>query len=302
MRKRVSMFFVCCFVGPSVWATSVVVKVGRDRIIFAADTRRKAMSSGVSNSHEFHDDFCKITPLGRVGFAEAGYSNHNEKSPAGKAVWSWSAAEDARTSYRLHPTNIADTADDWRAREIEIFKTLYSVHPSLVQELAHADNSTPLVIGHFAGWNNEGRPTLILEMITLNKGPFAQPFVLNPIVAIPVVFHERDLPYSTNNYTEDQIEHDAATAKEWSVRSKKFPEAQRDWRWLEFLIQSTAPHDEETGKYVDVLEIQASDSCWLQRKVCSLQGRKACAAQEQNKKKTTITPPTVPTTNQHRPS
>lgn len=277
-------------------ATSVVIKVGKDRIILAADTRRKAMSSSVSNSHDFHDDLCKVTPLGRIGFVAAGYSEHYEKSPQGKADWSWSASEDAQTSYRLHPNDIAEMADDWRAREIEIFKTLYSLHPSLVQELAHADYSTPLVIGHFAGWNNEGRPTLILEMITLNKGPFARPFVLNPIVAVPFVFHERGLPYSTNNYTEDLIEHDAVTAKEWSVRSKTFPEAQRDWRWLEFLIQSTAPHDEETGKYVDVLEIQASDSCWLQRKACALQGRKACVTRNTKKKK--LTSPTLPTTNQ----
>jgi hypothetical protein len=257
-------------------ATSVVVKVEKDRIILAADTRRKGMSSDASNSHDFHDDTCKIAPLGRVGFAIAGYYNHNEKSPTDRAEWSWSAYEDARTSYRLHPNNITEMAGDWGAREIEIFKTLYSLHSSLVQKLAHADNSTPLVIGHFAGWDNEGRPTLILEMIVLNKGPFAllnQPFVLNPIVAIPVVFHERDLPYSTNNYTEDLIEHDpakaSATAKEWSVRSKVFPEPQRDWRWLEFLIQSTAPHDEEVGKDVDVLEIKASGSKWLHNSACA---------------------------------
>ncbi len=233
------------------------------------------MSSGTPNSRDFHDDYCKITPLGRVGFAAAGYSDHSENSSTGKTLWSWSASGDALTSYRLHPNNLAEMADDWRAREIELFKTLYSLHPSLIQELARADNSTPLVIGHFAGWDNEGRPTLILEMIVFNKGPFGllnQQSALNPIVAIPVVFHERDLPYSTNNYTEDLIEHDpvkaSAAAKNWSVRSRRFPEPQRDWRWLEFLIQSTAPSDEEVGKGVYVREIKASSSFWLQRKAC----------------------------------
>jgi hypothetical protein len=43
---------------------------------------------------------------------------------------------------------------------------------------------------------------------------------------------------------------------------------------------STAPHDEQVGKDVDVLEIRASGSCWLQRKACGLQKRKACVAQK----------------------
>lgn len=265
MKKRVCILFICCLAGRSVMATSVVVKVEKDRIILTADTRRRAMPSGVPNSRDFHDDLCKIILLGNVGFAAASYVEHQEKSPTGKSDWSWSAYTDARTSYGLHPNDIRAMADDWRDREKKLFSTLYVLHPDRVKEIAQAD--TPLIVGHFAGWDNEGQPVLILEMIKLNDGPFAP----DPIVALPsIVFPERDMPYSTNNVTENLIEHDPekAIAKEWAVRSKKFPKSERDWRYLEFLIRLTAADDEQVGKDADVLEIRVSSSKWLQRRRC----------------------------------
>jgi len=52
---------------------------------------------------------------------------------------------------------------------------------------------------------------------------------------------ERNLPYSTNNYTEYLIESDPTLsgpiAKKWSEAAKNVPESERDWRWLEFLIR-----------------------------------------------------------------
>jgi hypothetical protein len=265
-------------------ATSVVIKVEKDRIILAADTRRKAMSSGAPNSSDFHDDYCKITTLGKAGFAVAGYADHNEKSPAGQVDWSWAAFDDARTSYGLHPNDIIEMADDWRAREIRLFSTLYVLHQDLVKELAGADGATPLLIGHFAGWDNEGRPTLILEIIALYQGQAfgllnpaltPTPSLLNPIYGYRSVLYERPLPYSTNNHTENLIESDPAQsipiAKKWSERAKakKFPKSDLDWRWVEFLIQSTNAYDETVGKDTDVLEVRASGSKWLHNGACA---------------------------------
>lgn len=280
MIKRGGILLICCFVVPLAWATSVVAKVEKNRIILAADTRRKALSSGAANSRDFHDDYCKISALPKVGFAAAGYSDHTEKNDAGGVIWSWSASEDAQASYRLHLNNITEMADDWRTREVEIFSTLYVLHENLVKELAGADGKTPLVIGHFVGWDSEGRPTLILESIVLYQGPFslsnlaiAPPSsVLAPIVGYRTVLLERDLPYSTNNYTESLIEGDPAlsspVAKKWSEGAKRLSESERDWRWVEFLIRRTADHDEAVGKCVAVLEIQPSGTTWLQPQVC----------------------------------
>ncbi len=285
--RKVCHAIVCCHLivvlgwTSPVSATTVVAKLEKSRIILAADTRRKAMSSGVANSRDFHDDYCKITALGRVGFAATGYSDHNEKGPAGRGDWNWNASKDAQVSYGLHSRNIIEMADDWRAREIQIFNTLYVLHQGLIKELAGADGATPLLIGLFAGWDIEGRPTLILESIVFYQGPFAfvnqtltpPPSVLTPISGFRTVLYERALPYSTNNYTESLIEGDPAqsspTAKKWSAGVKNASASERDWRWLEFLIQSTSTQDEQVGKYADVLEIQESGSRWLHCAACS---------------------------------
>ncbi len=238
------------------------------------------MSSGAANSRDFHDDYCKIIALPKVGFAATGYSDHTERNAIGVVAWSWSALEDAQTSYGLHPDNITDMADDWRTREIEIFSNLYVLHQNLVKELAGADGKTPLVIGHFVGWDNEGQPTLILESIALYQGPFTllnpaispPSSVFAPIVGYRTVLLERDLPYSTNNYTESLIESDPAlsspVAKKWSEGAKRLSESERDWRWVEFLIRRTADQDKAVGRCVAVLEIRPSGTTWLQPQAC----------------------------------
>jgi hypothetical protein len=98
---------------------------------------------------------------------------------------------------------------------------------------------------------------------------------LPPIVGTWYAYSQRDLPYTTNDTTKKLIEGDPeqakAVAKKWKKRSKKFPKSERDWRWLEFLVQATSDTDEAVGKEVDVLEIRRSGSTWLQNASCGAQ-------------------------------
>ena len=199
---RVGLLFICCFVAPSVWATSVVVKVEKDRIILAADTRREDWNFATSGPTNPQDDDCKITALGRFGIAVAGSVDYRKNDPA-DPVPDWSAAADARTSYQLHPNSIKEMADDWKKRAIQHFTTFYfasAQHRALVTQLASADVAHHLLlIAYFAGWDENGQPTVIAEHIGLSQEPFANS--LNPIVCFTGVLGVRDLPYSTNAWT-----------------------------------------------------------------------------------------------------
>ncbi len=272
MKKRVCMFFVCCLVAPWAGATSVVVMLEKDRIILAADTRRSDLteSSGLSRSH---DDYCKITKLGRFAFAAAGSPDYKRSDPS-DPVGDWNVGDDARTSYRLHPNNLVEMADDWKTRVIGRFANLYRFHPRLVSQAARENDGDILLVGLFAGWDN-GRPALAAVAILLNYAPFALSSMLTPIGGFRNMIYERPEPYTTNGSTRQLINGDSelgkATAKKWAVMAQRFPESQRDWRWIEFLIQSTNAYDKGVGKDVDVLDIRASRSSWLQRKACVAQ-------------------------------
>ena len=86
------------------------------------------------------------------------------------------------------------------------------------------------------------------------------------------VFGSRDLPYTTNLITGELIEGHSDRAneagREWEMKSKTFPKAEREWRWLEFLIQKTGTIT-QVGQQVDVLQFtRTGHSKWLQRRAC----------------------------------
>jgi hypothetical protein len=247
-------------------ATSLVVKVEKDRIIFAADTRRTSFTE-LSDPPPL-PDVCKISVLSKVVFAATGRGTTFHQISGPPVVGDWSADEDAKRSYLSHPDNLFEMAEDWKGRTIQHYATLYSVARQTVEELAGSNPLNVLVIGLFAGWDDKGRPTLITEKISLDR---AQP-MLSPIVGTENALYERETPYTTNDDTYRLAVGDSelgkTIAKKWAMRAKQFPKSERDWRWLAFLIESTSAYDKTVGKDADVLEIQASGSHWLQRSAC----------------------------------
>jgi hypothetical protein len=112
--------------------------------------------------------------------------------------------------------------------------------------------------------------TVIAEHIGLNQEPSM--LNLNPIVSLTGFLGERDLPYSTNAWTNklsgDDPKMASTFAKEWVEKSKKFPRSETDWRWVAFLIESTNAYDNTVGKDADVLEIKTSGTHWLRHRTC----------------------------------
>ena len=194
MRKRLCMLFICCFVVRSVWATSVVVKVEKDRIILAADTRR-TMFAELSGSP--HDGMCKISVFSKIGFSASGAGVEFHQVSGPPVVGDWSAFEAAKNSYAAHPHSLLEMAEDWKTRTIRFYTTLYSVSRQTVEGLAHTNSENVLIIGIFAGWDDAGRPEVIAERISLDVS-----HILPAIVGDKAENYERERPYSTNVYTD----------------------------------------------------------------------------------------------------
>jgi hypothetical protein len=259
---RLKSTIVCClfwvFAAPLVaHSTTIVVKLEDRRIILVADTRAYT-DSLTTTKQDFHNSICKIVALGNVGFAATGFPDYHKSQ--NDSMSNWSAWEDAKTYSALHKDNLVEMADDWGRAARKHYQILYSMDPSRVRRLATVSGGNILVQGLFAGWDTKRLPSLVSERITLDES--ASP----SIVASRNIYAQRDLPYTTNDHTKKLIEGDLA--KKWKKTSKHFPKSERDWRWIEFLIQSTSEHDQTVGKDADVLEILPSGSDWLHKTSC----------------------------------
>ena len=184
----------------------------------------------------------------------------------------WSAVQDARDSSSSHPNNLLEMADDWAARAVKHYTAFYLANPTRVKEMVGPSDAL-LVVGLFAGWDDKGHPSLVVMGIGLDPAAVSPFDPLVPIFGSRSVAYERDLPYTTNSDTRNLIEGDSvetrAIAKQWMKREQKFPKAQRDWRWVEFLVQSTNAYDKTVGKTADVLEIRKGSSTWLRHSGCA---------------------------------
>ena len=124
-----------------------------------------------------------------------------------------------------------------------------------------------LVLGTFAGWNPRKDASVIFEWVYLDLDS-------SPTIKIrSFVLPSRTLPYTTNATTQDLIEGNSERNTQllatWELASSNFPSPQRDWRWLEFLIQSTSDYDHTVGREVNVLDLTPNENAsWLQNFSC----------------------------------
>jgi hypothetical protein len=211
--------------------------------------------------------------LGNAGFAATGNSDYKSVGP-GDPVPDWDALEDAKTSSALHKDNVVEMADDWGRRALIHYQIFNSVNPNRVTNFATVNDANILVEGVFAGWDSQRKPTYVVVRITLDQSQSLSGQSLSPkVVGNRYIFPQRDLPYTTNGVTQKLIEGDSkqkqAVAAEWKKASEKFRRSELDWRWIEFLVQSTSDYDETVGKEVDVLEVLPSGSNWLHNSSCS---------------------------------
>jgi hypothetical protein len=249
---------------PVAESTTIVIKIESQRIILAADTRRETKSPGQTTNHEYHDDTCKVLAFGNVGFTVTGNADYHRLS-INDVVPDWSAWDDANT-FSSYKDDLLGMARSWGRSALNHYRIFYASDPGRVASLAARNGAGILLQGLFIGWDTKGLPNFIAVTITLKQSGFP------PIDGTWDAYAQRDLPYTTNDYTKQLIETDPklikASAKQWEKKSKGFPKPDRDWRWIEFLIQSTSEHDDGVGKDADVLEVLPSGSNWLHKSSC----------------------------------
>jgi hypothetical protein len=251
--KKLLRYVLCAIVGISyAHATSIVIKLQEQRIVIAADTL------GIDSAGTVHEDQCKILPFGKAAFSVTGISSFSPTLASGS---NWDAKSVAQAAYAAHTDDIEAAADDWGGRAERYFGGLAISDRLRARSLVHV-----LFAGVFVGWDSHGAAKLIFEMVRFEEPDLVRTQHRRAILT------PRDLPYTTNVITQQLIEGNStqtqAVNHEWRTRSKEFPTSERDWRWLEFLIEETSKLD-KVGKRVDVLELNRDDhSNWLQNLTC----------------------------------
>lgn len=244
-------------------ATSIVVKLEKDKIILAGDSRLGRLDGG-SPQNGFRDDGCKIFPLGRSAVGISGNLDY-KRTDVSDQLSDWDALSDAKTAYERYDKNLQAMADEWARRGALHYNNFYALAPKRVRMLASENPSRVLLNAFFVGWLDSNAPVIIWKKIYIEENSF-------PVVrSNSQRLYYRELPYTTHETTQQLIEGNQATvvANKWKSESMKILESERDWRWLEFLIKTTHAYDRSVGERVNVLEIYFDRQAkWLQNLTC----------------------------------
>ena len=149
-------------------ATSVVANLGLKRIILAADTRGGRLELGDPPfSHNFHDDVCKIIPLGHAAVAVSGNQIY-KRNVITDPVPDWNALTDAEAAHAAYGDDLHAMAKDWARRSAAQYAVFYAVAPLRVKELASVNNENVLIDAFVVGWQGQV-PTLYWEKVYLDE-------------------------------------------------------------------------------------------------------------------------------------
>jgi hypothetical protein len=146
MKATLEVVLVICF-AILAHATSVVAKVGKEKIVIAADTL------GIDAAGSIHEDQCKILPLGRYVFAAASIASFSSTWPNSSA---WDSKIEAQAAYRSHEGDIEAAAHDWLERAERYFSNLRGADRLRARSMVASSPDHVLAVGVFVGWSAEG--------------------------------------------------------------------------------------------------------------------------------------------------
>jgi hypothetical protein len=272
LMKKVLLNSTASLTVCSVHATSIIVALGKQEIIIAADTRRgeyKTSSTLGGVSPVFYDDQCKIVSFERAAVAIAGVVESTQNSVIADSEANWNALNVARASYQAHSDDLHAMAADWTKNAVEHYGRFYAAHTLELLQTGATDPQHPLLIAFFTGWADK-TPLLYVEIVYIDQN---SGITFTPIKSAEAQWPSREQPYSTNSITDELIGGDSERAKKvaakWNHELSRIKRVNRNWRRVEFLIQSTNDYDTSVGKGVDVLRIPLSGkSNWLQNLTC----------------------------------
>jgi hypothetical protein len=247
--------------------TTIIVRYDNGRIFIATDTRRMAQSA--DGNIVPHDDQCKIVFLGRTALAITGMESYEKGGPFDLAP-EWNAFDDAKDAYRSSGDDLIGLADDWAQRVARHFSDFNAVHPDRVTALAQMNTLHSLTRAMFIAWVDNS-PTLVIRVITLDSSLLQAPTVTVNIGTIPVA--DDGVTYTSSSVTQELVNAKTGRAAEaerrWADESKKYPESERSWRYLQFLITETSKLEQGVSPQSDILAIPFDgDPYWIEKSTC----------------------------------
>ena len=264
-----ALLIACALIGSAsrLGGTTLVVRLEKDRIILASDTRLGSLHPGPLIPQQMHhDDGCKELALGSVGFAASGMLDYKKNVPT-DLVQDWSAFSDAIESHRKYGDDLRLMAKDWERQSILHYELFYRFDPERVKQLASVNSDNVLEVAFFAGWDKRD-PVLIMVSVYIDVNA---PEVFR---AREQVLPARDLPYTSSALTQELIEGNTprtlAVATAWKALSATLPRDEVDWRQTEFYIKSTADYDTSVSQIANIISIPVGgQATWLRNKTCS---------------------------------
>jgi hypothetical protein len=264
MLSRACLISLClAIVVQPLRATSIVVWITNDRVLFAADSR-----TGINGKtgEQIDDRSCKIRVMNDGAYALNGLPDLHHLDDDSVA---WDGSALGKEMYLKHKGNLFDAANDWANQSVEYWTPFFSHQIADGEEILRK-YGTDVVDFDVAGFlRNPDHPVVVIGSVTIDRsvGPPRIPKALVDILG------PRAEPYSSNPVTEEFIEAKTKRAKDalniWLPKLKSIKESERNMRTLEYLIQQTAKHDPNVNGIVNVLEITANKRPrWLQNRTC----------------------------------
>jgi hypothetical protein len=249
----------------SVSATSIVAKIEAGRIILAADSRA---SGGEGRGAGSNDTTCKILPFSDgAAFAMSGVPGLSYKD--GDPKPKLDSFSDGKDAYVEKAGNLLEASSEWGRRSVRVWGPYFSHQVQESKELLRT-NGPDVATSVFAGFfRSPDRPRVVIGSVRvdLKKLPLGQPRFVQQIL-LP-----QAEPISSNPYTNELIAGQTPRAREanseWLQQARSIKPVDRDRKYLEFLIQTTAKYDPHVDTIVNVLEIRLNKKPhWLQNPTC----------------------------------
>lgn len=240
-------------------ATTLIVRIEKNRILIAADNRQ---GGSIFGRNVTTDDACKIRVLGNSTFAIGGDVGHEHREN-GRRIVDWDSLADALAAFRSSGGNPGRFADEWGKLVASQVARYAQAHPNTIYSELHEMHGGIIAGGMFAYWTF-GTPTVRFESIWLRQGE---------IVSGNAPLTRLDTDQSTNAVTEELIQRKSPRAKEaareWNLLSRKYPADQASWRQIQFLIDKTSKFDKSVSQTSDVIEMRSNGKVlWLSRSAC----------------------------------
>jgi len=247
----------------------VVIGLSKNKIVIAADSRRKA-SAGVYDDH-----ICKVTAFGgKFVFTMSGRANFtvlNSSDPSGPPITDLDALDEARIAFRSATADstdfLADAANAWGRHVVRIFQESISAVGPATTFSDIPDG--PVTTGFFAGQNVKGELIAYIETVNHRAGnvwvdamPVSLPDSINYIATgkTDTVAELRDnkLPW---------VLKETAAWEKQSVRWTDDESAVlKAIRWIDLTLAANPDSDEVGGAIDSVILKPNSRPYWRTRK------------------------------------